>query len=172
MKKRKTKKNYIFPHASSSAFLHIAVLVFGTVAIVILERDLGEQFSYVILICASVFPVILVLMAVLLNVFFWNAVVVIDDEGMHQRRGLHVYSWRWKEIQTVKCKTQRPRPFRSAQWSARFSPKFRFRSLTHGKELAIVMEYGVRKRFFQRCPDEMLKRKCQDLLRECNFFYI
>ena len=40
MKKRKTKKNYIFPHASSSAFLHIAVLVFGTVAIVILERDL------------------------------------------------------------------------------------------------------------------------------------
>ena len=24
------------------------------------------------------------------------------------------------------------------------------------------MEYGVRKRFFQRCPDEMLKRKCQD----------
>lgn len=162
---------HIFPHISVSIWLHLFVFLLFVVSAVILDRSAGEGFVRAKIILLISFPVFFLAMVLLLNVFFWNSVVTVDAEGMRQRRGLHVYVWRWDEVLDVRCRTERPLLFRSGQ-TAIFAPKFIIISPTHKKKLTIVMEKYARKVFFQTCPEGILKERCQALLDECNFVYL
>lgn len=169
--KIKKEKFHIFPHVTVSIWLHLMVFLVFILLAEILGRENGAEFERARLILFIVYPICFLGMVLLLNVFFWNAVVTLDSKGMRQRQGRKVYVWRWDEVLNVTCKTKRPWLFRSGQ-AAVLAPKFKIISSAHGRKLTIVMEKYTRNAFFQICPNEALCQKCRDLLADCNFSYI
>ena len=162
-----SKKYHIFPHITVSLLLHLTVLMF-LIAAIILSAEYRPDITLIIAIPISV---LFAIMFLLLNVFFWNSVVTIDLNGMRQRRGFHVYTWRWDEITGVKCRIDRPWPLNTTAATA-YSPKLIFISSAHEKKLSVVMERYTRKVLFLMCPDEGVKKECRRLLEACNFVYL
>lgn len=165
--KAEKSRYHIFPHITVSILLHLIVLMLCIVAIIVSNKYYPEA----IIIIATVSLILFAIMFILLNVLFWNSVVTIDLEGMHQRCGFRVYTWRWNEITDVECRVNRPWPFNTTA-SAMYSPKIIFISSTHNKKLSIVMERYTRKVFFRMCQEEELREKCHRLLESCNYVYI
>lgn len=163
----KAKRYHIFPHITVSILLHLIVLMFLIITIISVDK----YYPNITLIVAFVMSALFVIMFLFLNVLFWNSMVKLDSNGMHQRRGFHIYTWRWDEITDVKCRVNRPWPFNTTA-AAAYSPKIIFVSSAHKKKLSIVMEKYTKKIFFRTCSNEEIKEKCSQLLDSCNFVYI
>ena len=170
MKIREKDKYYIFPHITVSLFLHCLIVIVYIITIILLKREQEQIFRIARIVCLIVIPVIFLVIFLFLNVFFWNAVVRIDSQGMHQRCGLRIFSWYWEEIKDVQCKTNRPWPLNTSA-AAMYSPKLTFVSSEHNKRLSVVMEKYTRKVFFVMCPDGAVKQKSEQLLEKCNFSF-
>lgn len=170
--KIKDKSEYrVFPHITVSIWLHCAFLIFFIICMILLGKEQGEIYKIIMIILAVVYPVIFIGMALLLNVFFWNAAVKINAEGMFSRRGLHIVAWKWDEIADIKCRTHRPWPLNTSAASM-YSPKITFISSKHNKKCSIVMERYTKAVFFKICPNENIKEKCMQLLESCDFVYL
>ena len=133
--------------------------------------SVDKYYPNITLIVAFVMSALFVIMFLFLNVLFWNSMVKLDSNGMHQRRGFHIYTWRWDEITGVKCRIDRPWPLNTTAATA-YSPKLIFISSAHEKKLSVVMERYTRKVLFLMCPDEGVKKECRRLLEACNFVYL
>lgn len=165
MKEEKIKYK-IYPHITVSILLHLIIFIFFIVAIVVSTKYYPQAMIFI----ATVMPIFFVILFVLLNILFWNSAVTIDSDGMHQRSGLRIYTWRWDEIADVRCRTNRSWPLNTTA-AAMYLPKIIFISSTHKKKLSIVMEKYTQKVFFKMCPNEELKKECSRLLGACNFVY-
>jgi len=170
LKVREKDKYYIFPHITGSILLHCLIVIIYIVSMIILGKEQEHVFRAIRTVCSIVIPVVFLTCFLLLNVFFWNAVVRIDSQGMHQRCGLRIFSWNWDEIKDVQCKTKRPWPLNTSA-AAIYSPKFIFISSAHNKRLSVVMEKYTRKVFSAKCPMETVKEKYEQLLKKCDFMY-
>lgn len=166
MKLKNKTTYYIFPHLTVSFLLHLLMIIFFMAAIVICYKYYQNALVAVVII----FLIAFILTFLLLNVFFWNAVIKVERTGMTQRHGLRKRVWMWEEIIDVKCSTHRPWPLNTTE-GAMYSPKFIFISSKYKKGLSIVMEEYTRDVFFKMCPNEDLKKKCHLLLDSCDFLY-
>ena len=111
----------------------------------------------ILTIVAIVLPVLFVILFLTLNVFYWNAMIVIDPEKMTQRRGLHKRSIFWNEITDVTCTKGMNTYGASATLS--FAPKVTF--LTKSDSFSIVMETRFYNVLQTVCPREELLSKIQ-----------
>ncbi len=162
----KANKYHIFPHITVSILLHLIVFIIFIVAIILSAKYYPDS----TIIIATVIPALFVIMFLFLNVLFWNSMVTLDLDGMHQRRGVHMYTWRWDEITDVKCRVNRPWPLNTTA-AAMYSPKIIFITSAHNKKLSIVMEKYTQKVLFKMCTNEELKVKCLQMLDACNYVY-
>ena len=166
MKLKNKTTYYIFPHLTVSILLHWLMMIFFIAAIVICYKYYQNALVAVII----VFLIVFILSFLLLNVFFWNAIIKVEAAGMTQRHGFHKCVWIWEEITDVKCRTHRPWPLNTSE-GAMYSPKFIFISSKYKRGLSIVMEKHTRDVFFKMCSNEELKKKCYLLLDSCDFLY-
>ena len=171
MKLKEKSKYYVFPHITMSLWwIFFSFIVFIT-GVVLLDRQSGSIPRAVILAFTVGYPIIYIVLILIFHVFYWNAVVRFDAEGMHQRRGKRIISWKWEEIIEVNCRTDRPWPLRTSA-GAIYAPKFVFISSKHNKKLSIVMEKYAREVFFKMCKNEAIKEKSCALLNKCNFSFL
>lgn len=172
MKKKKTKY-IIFPHITVSILIHCFLFILCVLIWALLGQNNsknGETANAVIKSLAVFLPIIFLISVVVFNVFYWNALVTIDEKGMRQRRGLQIVAWNWDEIVEIKCRVHRSWLLRAT--AGMYSPKFVFLSSAHKKKLSVVMEKYTRKVFFDQCKNEEIKQKCKELLDKCNFSYV
>lgn len=171
MKLKEKSKYYVFPHITMSLWwIFFSFIVFIT-GLVLLDRQSGSIPRTVILAFTVGYPIVYIVLILIFHVFYWNAVVRFDAEGMHQRRGKRIISWKWEEIIEVNCRTDRPWPLRTSA-GAIYAPKFVFISSKHNKKLSIVMEKYAREVFFKMCKNEAIKEKSCALLNKCNFSFL
>lgn len=169
---KKKTKYIIFPHFTVSFLIHWGLFIFIIVVWAIWSSDKNNN-DYLLLslkIVGMVLPIILLVSTIIFNVFYWNAPVVINAEGMSQRHGFHKIKMKWEEIDTVQCRTHRPKFFRND--CVGYAPKLVFISTEQGYKVSIVMEKYVRKVFFRICENSELKQKCQTLLDSCDFPFL
>lgn len=157
MKLKKKSRYIIFPHLSASLLLHFGILVAMILVYIFLGMDNGEVGNMILTIVAIVLPVLFVILFLTLNVFYWNAMIVIDPEKMTQRRGLHKRSIFWNEITDVTC-TKGMNTY-SASATLSFAPKVTF--LTNSDSISIVMETRFCNVLQSVCPREELLSKIQ-----------
>ena len=131
------------------------------------EESNNYYFLLSLKIIGTVLTVILLVSAIILNVFYWNAPVVINAEGMSQRHGLHKIEMKWEGIDTVHCHTHWPKFYKND--SIGYVPEVVFMSAEKGYKVSIVMEKNVRKVFFTMCGSSRLKQKCKILLDAWDF---
>ena len=171
MKSRGKSKYYIFPHITASIFACFFFLIIFIVVFIFLVNA-GERVSDTIIMAFSiVYFVVYFSLIIILNVFFWNAVVIFDCKGMRQRHGLSIIEWRWDEIEDVQCRLHRFWPLKTSA-GAMWAPKFIFASSKHKIKLSVVMEKHTRQVLFRMCKNEELKEQCIQLLQSCDFSYI
>lgn len=171
MKLKERARYHIFPHITVSVWLGFFFLIVFILGLMLLYQSReyipnAALFAYII-----IYPIVYIIMALVLNVFFWNAVVTVDEAGMRQRRGWRILTWTWEELCNVKARTERAYPWRTSAGSI-FAPKFSFVSSKKKEKLVIVMEKYARNVIFKMCKNEKIKDDCAQLLESCNFSYI
>ena len=166
---KKKNKYIILPHIRVSFLIHLGLFASIIVICLILFSDESNNYYFLLSlkIIGIVLVVILLVSAIILNIFYWNAPVVIDAEGMSQRHGLHKIKLTWGEIDAVQCHTHWPKFYKYD--SIGYVPELVFISTKQGYKVSMVMGKRVRKVFFTMCGSSRLKQKCKILLDAWDF---